>query len=126
MIAATLPTLQQQLIDGRIQSTEGQIKIYVDESIFSEQRWEQNFPQQAEKEDLQSYCSRVVKIAEKDCNLAVVTSMLKGLYCYIETELNFKQFLQLFSMNDLDYLERLITTIVDVFNSIFGGSVEKN
>lgn len=130
MIKSKLPVIEQEIKDGQIISKESDIEIYIDTSLYAETRWEQNFPKQAEKEGLFEYVERIHKIygeAEMSAiKVPVAISMIKAIYCFIETTVTWDDFQKMFAFNDKDYFEKLVKEIIYIFNLVLGGSAEKN
>lgn len=117
MINTTLPVLETELneADGTLKKSEREIKVKIDTSLFAEERWEKHFPHNAQRETLFAYIERVQEKGLADA--AHILSNLKALYCFIESDeiADFKSFLQLFNMSDVEYLTRLTNKIKLVF-----------
>ena len=122
----SLPLLKQELVEDQIISEEIQISFDIDTSVYSEERWEQNFPELASREGLFQYIERI----DRDSISArvKVASMLKAIFCFIEsTEVKtYKEFAQMFNLAAPDYTERLINKLRFAFNLILNGSSVKN
>lgn len=100
-----------------------EIQISIDTSIFAEERWEINFPENAKKETVFAYIERVKEsglIEDK----ALILSHLKALYCFVEgSEIaDFKSFCQLFDWSDEEILNKLIEKIKFAFNLVLSQS----
>jgi len=109
--------------------TESEIEVNIDTSVFAEQRWEENFPQQAARETLFAYVERIIGTDGK-IGKANILSSLKALFCFIESNAlpDFKAFCQMFNVAESDYFNRLTDKISTVFDVALHGSVttEKN
>jgi hypothetical protein len=121
-----LPLLKQQLVDGQVVSTETEAVFDIDTSVYSEERWEQNFPVLASHESLFQYIERVQ--ANSLTARVQIACMLKAIYCFIESDSlsSYKEFAQMFNLAAPDYTERLITTLTEAFKAILNGSAVKN
>ena len=120
-----LPVIvQNEIIDGKREFRYEKRAFELDVSLNCEMRWEANFPQQAEVEDLISYTERVCRI-EKN-SLPVIVSKMKTVYCYFATDLTFNEFLKMFDFTNGEYLKELIDALKSVFDIVFGSAVEKN
>lgn len=121
-----IPILKQEMKDGQLVSSEVSEKFDIDTSVYSEERWEQNFPHLAEKEGLFQYIARVRENALTD--RVKVACMLKAIYCFIESDSisSYKEFAQLFNLAAPEYTERLISTLKNAFEIILGSSSVKN
>lgn len=121
-----LPILDQSIVDGKIISTEKIADFNIDTSVYSEERWEQNFPALAKNEGLFQYIER---IQQKSVTERVkVACMLKAVYCFIESEEipTYKDFAQLFNLATPEYTTRMITALHSAFDAILNGSSVKN
>lgn len=121
-----LPMLKQEIVGEEVVSTESTVVFDLDTSVYSEERWEQNFPRLAEHEGLFSYIDRVQK--ESISDRVKVASMLKAIYCFIESEdiHSYKEFAKMFVLSAPEYTERLISRLVSAFKLILGSSAVKN
>ena len=121
-----LPILEQEIADGRIISKERTAIFNIDTSVYSEERWEQNFPALAEKEGLFQYIERIQQnsVTER----VKVACMLKAVYCFIESEEvpTYKDFAQMFNLATPEYTTRMIEALRSAFNAILNGSSVKN
>ena len=54
-----LPVLKQEFVDGTVRSEEENLVFQIDTSVYSEERWEQNFPELAAKEGLFQYIEKI-------------------------------------------------------------------
>lgn len=125
MIKTTLPIFEKRIDESskKIVTEEKEIKVAIDTSLFSEERWEANFPNNAKKETLFAYIERIKEAGLIDSR-AHVLSNLKALYCFMEGEdiPDFKSFCQLFDLSDAEHMERLVNKIKFVFEIVLGSS----
>lgn len=122
----TLPILNQTLTDEEIVSSVSEAVFEIDTSVYSEERWEQNFPTLAAHEGLFQYIERINKDAVTE--RVRVISMLKAVFCFIESEevSTYKQFAQMFNLSNVEYTDNLILKLKSAFNLILNGSSVKN
>lgn len=100
-------------------------KIFdIDTTLASQIRFESKFPELAEQGDLYDYSNRILKV--KKLSAAKILSELKLLYCWIDTNIEFIEFVKLFDFTDEKYIEELITTLTKAFEDIINSSAEKN
>lgn len=125
MITTKLPIIDKQIDEqnNKILTNERDIDVTIDTSIFAEERWEANFPNNAKKETLFAYIERV-KNAGLIESKAHILSNLKALYCFMEGKdiADFKSFCQLFDLADEAYLNKLIDKMKFVFNLVLKSS----
>lgn len=121
-----IPILSQQLKDGQVISEEKTATFDIDTSVYSEERWEQNFPQLAARESLFQYIERI-QSAEAIERVKII-SMLKAVYCFIESDKvpTYKSFAQMFNLAAPEYVDRLIEQLKAAFDAILAGSSVKN
>ena len=121
-----LPILKDELKDGILVRHEKTEVFELDTSVYSEERWEQHFPQLAEREGLFQYIERVQKDSLNE--RVRVAGMLKALFCFIESDCikSYKDFAKLFNLAAPEYTEKLINTIKDSFQIVLNGSAVKN
>ena len=125
-----IPILHQEIVNNTIVSTETQLEVNLDTSVYSEERWEQNFPLMAQKEGLFQYIERIHK-AHQDPNAdhrVSVISMLKAIYCFLDFEvpMDYKSFCKLFNLAQAEYATKLINSLKNAFQLILGSSSVKN
>lgn len=124
MIKTTLPAFVTTFDDKSksLVTTDKEIVVEIDTSLFAEQRWEANFPHNAKSETLFAYIERMRDEGKIDA--AHVLSHLKALYCFLEGDdiADFKSFCQLFNTIDSNRLARLVEKIKDVFEIILNSS----
>ena len=121
-----LPILEQSIENNEIISKESKAVFDIDTSVYSEERWEQNFPAQAAKEGLFQYIER---IHEGSLNERVkVACMLKAVFCFIESDVisSYKEFAQMFNLATPEYTTKLIDKLHSVFKLIIHSSSTKN
>lgn len=121
-----LPILKQKIENDEIVSEERSAVFDIDTSVYSEERWEQNFPALAEKESLFQYIARVKENALTD--RVKVACMLKAIYCFIESKETptYKSFAQMFNLATPEYTDRIIQCLKNAFTLILNGSSVKN
>ena len=123
----TLPILSQTIQGDQVISTETEQEFELDTSVYSEERWEQHFPIQAAKEGLYQYIERIHTAATTSERVRVA-SMLKAIYCFIESSRipTYKDFAMLFNLAAPDYTEKLIRKLHNAFKLVLNGSSVKN
>lgn len=121
-----LPILEQKMENGAIVTSERSAIFDIDTSVYSEERWEQNFPSLAEKEGLFQYIERVRENSVTD--RVRVSCMLKAIYCFIESSEipTYKHFAQMISLSTPEYTVRMLDALKSAFNAILNGSSTKN
>lgn len=121
-----LPLLTQKIVEDQLVSQERIVSFDLDTSVYSEERWEQNFPALAEKEGLFQYIERVHQnsLTEK----VRVIAMLKAIFCFIESSdvPTYKEFAKMFNLATPEYTERLINSLLKAFRLVLGSSSVKN
>jgi len=124
-IEIKIPIVKSDIIeDGKRVVEYGEQPMLLDMSLVAQMRWEQKFPVNAEKEDLESYTERISK--NKKVSSAVIISKLKTIYCYLDTNISFIEFLEMFDLTQADYVEKLTDAFKNAFEIILGSSSEKN
>lgn len=121
-----LPILKQSFENDEMLSVEHQATFNLDTSVYSEERWEQHFPELAKKEGLFQYIERIQKEAATE--RVKVACMLKAIYCFIESDEvpTYKSFAQMINLATPEYTTRMIKILHSAFNAILGGSSVKN
>ena len=124
-----LPIQTKSVIEGengelKLKVEKGEKEFDVDMTLLAQTRFETHFPKMAEHEDLFNYSKRICEI--KSISAEVILSKIKMLYCWFDTDLSFEDFVKLFDLTDIAYIEKLSTKIQKVFELIFDGSAEKN
>lgn len=122
----TLPILEQSFDNGNLLTVERKAVFNIDTSVYSEERWEQNFPALAAKEGLFQYVERIQ--GEASTERVKVACMLKAVYCFIESDEvpTYKSFAQMFNLATPEYTTRMITTLHSAFEAILNSSSVKN
>lgn len=121
-----LPVLNQKIVNGELISNERNAVFNIDTSVYSEERWEQNFPALASREGLFQYVERIQK--ESVTERVKVASMLKAIYCFIESDEipTYKDFAQMINLATPEYTTRMINALHSAFELILNGSSVKN
>lgn len=122
MIKTTLPIVEKAIENDKLVTVKKTIDVKIDTSIFAEERWESNFPQNASRETLFAYVERIKTDGLND--KAHILSNLKALYCFIEGDAipDFKSFCQMFDIADGEYLNELTSKMRVVFDIALNGS----
>ena len=122
MIKTTLPIVEKAIENNKLVAVKKTIDVKIDTSIFAEERWESNFPQNASRETLFAYVERIKTDGLND--KAHILSNLKALYCFIEGDAipDFKSFCQMFDIADGEYLNELTNKMRVVFDIALNGS----
>lgn len=124
----TLPTITEKKwdeINKKLEIVRGEIKVEIDTSFKAHLKWEEQFAAQLGGIDLQTYTARIQKMLNQDdTSAAEVLSMLKLLYCYINSDKlpTFREFLGLF---DIEVAAEIIEKIKVVLEEV-GKSATKN
>lgn len=119
-----LQTQTKEISSGKLEKKTGKFIADLDMSLASQIRYEAKFPELANREDLYSYSKRICEI--QDTTAAVLISKMKMLYCWFDTDKTFVEFLKLFDLTDIEYVEKLTKEIHNIFEIILEGSAEKN
>lgn len=115
---------RDELVDGkRIIETEERA-VDVDNTMMAQMRWEVKFPEMAKRENIVDYAMRIRYVESSE--LPVVISKLKVLFCFLDIEETFVQFLKLFDFSRKDYVDKLISCLKTAFEQIFAEAAEKN
>lgn len=121
-----LPILIDEMVDGVLVRREKKEVFELDTSVYSEERWEQNFPHLASHESLFQYIERI----QKDASIerVKVACMLKAIFCFIESNYlkSYKDFAKMFNLAAPEYTTRLITILKNSFDMVLNGSAVKN
>lgn len=118
------PVIKKELVDGQLKKTKIYIDFDVDVSLASQIRYETKFPDLAKREDLYNYSQRISEM--KELSAGKILSWLKLLYCWIDTEIEFVDFVKLFDLTDQDYVKEFVNSLANAFDKIIDGSAEKN
>lgn len=119
-----LPTQTKEIINGELVKKQSEKIFEIDTSLASQIRFETKFPNLAEREDLFNYSKRICAIEELTAPLII--SKMKMLYCWFDTEIGFVDFLKLFDLTDLEFIEKITKSMKEAFELIFETSSEKN
>lgn len=115
---------RDELVDGkRVIETEEKA-IDVDNTMMAQMRWEAKFPEMAKSENIVDYAMRIKDLKSEE--LPVTISKLKVLFCFLDIDETFVQFLKLFDFSRKDYVEKLIDCLKTAFEQIFAEAAEKN
>lgn len=115
---------RDELVDGkRVIETEEKA-IDVDNTMMAQMRWEAKFPEMAKSENIVNYAMRIKDLKSEE--LPVTISKLKVLFCFLDIDETFVQFLKLFDFSRKDYVEKLIDCLKTAFEQIFAEAAEKN
>lgn len=116
MFQISLPTLKQELKDGVLIETEGEIIVNIDTSLAAEIRYEEAFPKLAETTSLFAYLERCGKIV--DTSTAI--TWLKGLYPFIDFQqsTSFVNFCKMFNFGNPDFFKKFVSKIYAAFELI--------
>lgn len=119
-----MPILKQEVIKDNIKKNKEYINFNIDVSLASQMRYETKFPELAKNEDLYNYSIRIMSL--KDLTISKILSEIKLLYCWIETDIEFIDFVKLFNFTDEDYIKELVDSLKKAFDLILNSSAEKN
>ena len=98
----------------------------LDLSLNCQMRWEKHFPPQAEKEDIILYTERVrAGLKKNNLSAPLIISMFKAIYCYFDTAMKFQEFLAMFDFSSVEYVEKLVGQLKEVFEIVEAEAVEK-
>lgn len=118
-----LPTLKKEFVDGKITSTKGELEVEIDTSAFAMLKWEEHF-QKDLGYSLETYTAIVQEAISKNKNKVSFLSMLKLLYCYINSDKlpTFKDFVKLF---DVEIADEILNKLKIVFEQLNNSVVSK-
>lgn len=120
----TLPVLKKEIKGDKLDKREEEKEFDLDMTPVAQIRFDTKFPELAKVEDLYNYSKRICEI--KTSSLATLISKIKMLYCWLDTDMEFVEFLRLFDLTDEKYINKLIKSIQFVFDIIIDGAAEKN
>lgn len=121
----SLPIQKKEIINGEIKKEKTYMEFDIDVTLASQIRYEKKFPELAKYEDLHGYSDRIFKV--KELTAGKILSELKLLYCWIETEMSFVDFVKLFDLTDIEYVKEFLEKLDKVFKLILEDtSSEKN
>lgn len=119
----TLPIQKVKIVNGKklVESSE---KVFeLDMTLAAQMRFEQKFPEIAKREDLYDYTKRILSYS---LSREQILSLLKTLYCWFDTNIQFIEFIKLFDFSDKQYVDKLLQKLDETFKIIFDSPVEKN
>ena len=119
-----LPIQTKEIKDDKLVKEISEKEFELDTSLASQMRFEAKFPLLAQNEDLFEYSKRICSIEGQSAGLII--SKMKTLYCYLDTDMQYVDFLKLFDLSDLEYIEKLTNAMKHAFEIVFNGSSEKN
>ena len=98
-------------------------RVFVYEELGMQLRWEAKFPELAAQCSVTDYASRVAKMPS---DAASLLSKLKCIYCFLETDMRFLEFIRLFDFTKKEYVQELVHRIGEAFKVMLDGAAEKN
>lgn len=119
-----LPVQVKEIENGKLIRKRDSIEFDVDVSLASQMRYEKKFPELAQNEDLLNYSRRIRE--HEGISLAKILSELKLFYCWLDTQVEFDDFLKLIDLTDKEYVKEFTKAISESFDIILNGSAEKN
>ena len=118
------PIQRKEIVNGKLQKQKAYMDFDIDVSLASQVRFETKFPELAKHEDIYSYSQRISEV--KELSQAKILSQLKILYCWIDTDMTFMDFLKSIDLTDKDYVKEFTTSMTNAFELILNSSAEKN
>lgn len=115
---------RDELVDGKRIIEEEERAVDVDNTMMAQMRWEAKFPEMSKRENIVDYAMRIKAIEGEEP--PIVISKLKVLYCFLDIQESFLQFLKLFDFSRGEYVNRLIDCLKQAFEEIFAEATEKN
>ena len=125
MIKVKIPFNDREIIDGKIKNNPGEIVAHIDTTVFAEERWQKNFPENAARETLFAYVERMEKQNKtQPKDMVMIISNLKALYCFLKSDdlPTFKTFVELFDISDQVTLEKQVKIIKEAFEIVLHSS----
>lgn len=120
----SLPIYKPDRIEnGKVKINEYEQSFELITSLASEMRYEALFPKMAEHEDLITYTDRIINSKP---SREKWLSELKVLYCWLDTDLSFIEFIDLFAQPNEEYIKKLSKRLKEIFDVVCNGSAEKN
>ena len=119
-----LPTLKKEFVNGEIVKTKGELEVEIDTSAFAMLKWEEHF-QKTVGYSLEVYTALVQEAIKNNKNdLVSFVSILKLLYCYINSDKlpTFKDFVKLF---DIEIADEILNKLKIVFEQLNNSVVSK-
>lgn len=119
-----LPVVYKRVVDSKLQVHKDYLDCIINTTLTSQIKYESKFPELAKNEDLYGYSKRIREY--KDLSTAKILSDLKLLYCWIDIDIEFIDFVRLFDMSDKEYVKELLKAMDEGFKFILNSSAEKN
>lgn len=120
----TLPIItRDELVDGKRVIEYEDRKMNADFSLGMQLRFEAKFPELAKNGSIIEYAQRV---AAAPRGAGTILSELKCVYCLIDTDMSFIDFVKQFDFSREEYVKKLICAIKTVIDVMLGGAAEKN
>lgn len=119
-----LPIQTKELKGEELVKIESEKEFELDTTLAAQIRFETKFPELAQNEDLFDYSKRIT--ANEQLTAGVIISKMKMLYCWLETDIDFVQFLKMFDLTDIEYITKLTNCIKKAIEIVFNSSAEKN
>ena len=119
-----LPIQTKEIVEDKLVKTEGEKEFELDTTLASQIRYETKFPELAANEDLFEYSKRISAVEQ--LSAAATISKMKILYCWLDTDIEFIDFLKMFDLADFEYINKLTKAIQKSFELVFNSSAEKN
>lgn len=120
----TLPIQRKELRGEELIKIKENKEFELDTTLVAQMRFERNFPELSSKEDLFDYSKRIT--STDSLSAPVIISKMKMLYCWLDGNIDFIEFLRLFDLTDIDYIKSLTRQIERVIELVFNSSSEKN
>lgn len=122
-----LPLLEEEfnIETKEVKSTKTYLDCEFDFSIDAQQRWEENFPEQAKLYDVFDFVERMKNVEVKDVASAGIA--LKIIYCFLifKDHITFREFTRMFDSTNEEYFNELKGILNDVLTYIFSRSDSK-
>lgn len=117
-----LPILEERfdIKTKEVHSKKTYIDCKLDMSINAQTRWEENFPELSKTMGVFDYVDKFKNI--KITDVATLGIALKLLYCFIDIDVTYKDFISMFSGENEEYFNELWTTIKSVLEFV----IERN
>jgi hypothetical protein len=115
---------KDELKDGKRVFEYEEREVVFNNTISCQMRWESCFPELAKRESVIDYAARVRELEGR--SVGVLISEMKVVYCFLELDMPFTEFIKLFDFSQKEYVEKLIAKIKEAFDVIFDTASEKN
>ena len=119
-----LPIQKKEFVKGKLEKKIKYVEFELDFSLASQMRFEKKFPEMAQNEDLYGYSSRILGV--KELTVGKLLSELKLFYCWLDTDLEFIDFLKMIDLTDEEYVKDFVKCVQESFDLILISSAEKN